>query len=230
MSDKTVVVQPREETGKNANRRLRESGSIPAVVYGAGKEPVAIKVDERLMREFLRETGSENAVFLLKLGESGKKRHAMIRDLQIDPIARQISHIDFQRILLDEKVRVTVAVTAEGTPEGVKNQGGVMDFVTREVDVECLPTNIPTEFLVDVSKLEIGDHIEAKDLDLPDDVELLTEEGRVLISISHSRVEQDVEDAEEAVEGESLIEDVPDEPEVIGRGKDDDDDEDEDDA
>ena len=219
MSDKTVVVQPREETGKNANRRLRESGSIPAVVYGAGKEPVAIKVDERLMREFLRETGSENAVFLLKLGESGKKRHAMIRDLQIDPIARQISHIDFQRILLDEKVRVTVAVTAEGTPEGVKNQGGVMDFVTREVDVECLPTNIPTECLVDVSKLEIGDHIEAKDLDLPDDVELLTEEGRVLISISHSRVEQDVEDAEEAVEGESLIEDVPDEPEVIGRGK-----------
>lgn len=222
MSDKTVVVQPREETGKGANGRLRKSGSIPAVVYGAGKESVAIQVEEKMMREFLRETGSENAVFLLKLGESGKSRHAMIRDLQIDPVARQIEHIDFQRVLMDEKVRVAVAVTLEGIPEGVKNQGGVLDFVTREVDIECLPGNIPTEFLLDVDALEIGDHIEAKDLELPDGVDLLTDEGRVLVSISHSRVADDVEEAEEGVEGVALIEDVPAEPEVIGRAKDDD--------
>ena len=100
MSDITVVVHPREETGKNANRRLRASGSIPAVVYGGGKETVAIKVDEKSMREFLQETGNENAVFLLQLGETGESRHAMIRDLQIDTIERQLSHIDFQRVML----------------------------------------------------------------------------------------------------------------------------------
>lgn len=226
MSDnKTVVVQPREERGKKASGRLRRSGSIPAVVYGAGKEPVAIKVDERKMRDFLRETGSENSVFLLKLGESGKSRHAMIRDLQIDPIARQISHIDFQRILMDEKVKVAVAITIEGLAEGVKNQGGVMDFVTREVDVECLPSNIPTEFIISVESLDVGDHIEAKDLELPKDVDLLTDESRVLVSISHSKVADDVEEAGEGVE-ETLIEDVPSEPEVIGRAKDEDEDDD----
>ena len=222
-------MQPREETGKNSNRRLRASGSIPAVVYGAGKDAVAIKVDEREMHDFLKETGSENSVFLLKLGDSGKSRHAMIRDLQIDTVERRISHIDFQRILMDEKVRVAVAVTVEGTPEGVKNQGGVLDFVTREVEIECLPGNIPTEFVIDVSDLEIGDHIEAKDLELPEGVDLLTDEGRVLISVSHSRVADDVEEAEEGDEDVSLIEDVPAEPEVIGRGKDDDE-EDEDDG
>lgn len=228
MSDKTVVVLPREETGKGANGRLRRSGSIPAVVYGAGQESVAIKVEEKKMREFLRETGSENSVFLLKLGESGKSRHAMIRDLQIDPIARQIAHIDFQRILMDEKVRVMVAITVEGIAEGVKNQGGVMDFVTREVDVECLPGNIPSMFVVNVDPMEIGEHVEAKDLVLPEGVDLLTDEGRVLISISHSRVAEDVEEAEESEEGVSLIEDVPAEPEVIGRAKDDEEEEDDD--
>jgi len=226
MSDKTVVVQPREETGKNANRRLRASGSIPAVVYGGGRDTVAIQVDERAMRDFLKETGSENSVFLLKLGETGKSRHAMIRDLQIDPIERQISHIDFQRVLLDEKVRVTVGVTLEGTPAGVRNQGGVLDFVTREVDIECLPGKIPTEFVVDVTDLEIGDHVEAKDLVLPEGVELQSEPNRVLAAVAHSRVAEEVE-AAEAEEAASLIEDVPDEPEVIGRAKDE---EEEDDA
>jgi len=228
MSDKTVVVQPREETGKKANGRLRKSGSVPAVVYGAGREAVAIKVEERVMRDFLRETGSENSVFLLKLGESGKSRHAMIRDLQIDPIARQISHIDFQRVLMDEKVKVAVAITIDGVPEGVKNQGGVMDFVTREVDIESLPGNIPVEFVINVDELEVGDHIEAKDLELPEGVALMTDEGRVLVSISHSKVADDVEEAGEGEEVESLIEDVPTEPEVIGRAKDDDEDEDDD--
>lgn len=219
MSNITVVVEPREEVGKNANRRLRASGSIPAVVYGGGREAVAIQVDERTMRDFLRQTGSENSVFLLKLGDTGKSRHAMIRDLQIDTVERRIAHIDFQRVLLDEKVRVMVGVRIDGTPEGVKNQGGVLDFVTREVELECLPTLIPAELGLDVTALEVGDHLEAKDLELPEGVELLTEESRVLVSIAHSRVAEALEEAE-ALEGEEhLIEDLPSEPEVIGRAK-----------
>lgn len=222
MSDVTVVVHPREETGKNANRRLRASGSIPAVVYGGGKESLAIKVDEKTMHEFLQEPGSENSVFLLKLGDTGKSRHAMVRDLQIDTIERRIAHIDFQRVLMDEKVRVTVTVSVEGISEGVKNQGGVLDFVTREVDVECLPGDIPTGFVLDVTELEVGDHVEAKDLDLSQGVELLSEPNRVLVSIAHSRVADDVEEAGEAEDTVSLIEDLPAEPEVIGRGKEED--------
>ena len=226
MSDVTVVVHPREETGKNANRRLRVSGSIPAVVYGGGKESVAIQVDEKMMHEFLQVAGNENAVFLLKLGETGKSRHAMIRDLQVDTIERRISHIDFQRVLLDEKVRVTVGVIVEGASEGVRNQGGVLDFVTREVDVECLPADIPSGFVLDVTDLEVGDHVEADDLDLPKGVELLSDPNRVLVSIAHSRVADDVEEAGETDDEVTLIEEIPDEPEVIGRVKD----EDEDDA
>lgn len=217
MSDITVVVEPREELGKNANRRLRAAGSIPAVVYGAGKETVPIQVDEKTMHEFLKETGSENAVFLLKLGDTGKSRHAMIRELQIDAIDRRISHIDFQRVLLDEKVRATVAVRLEGTPEGVKNQGGVLDFVSRDVEIECLPTDIPAEFVLDVSDLEVGDHVEAHEIELPEGVELQTEPGRVILSIAHSRVADVVEEAEAEEAEERLIEDVPTEPEVIGQ-------------
>jgi len=225
MSDKTVVVHPREAGGKGANRRLRQSGLIPAVVYGGGRDPVAIQVDEKKMRDFLHVTGSENSVFLLQLGETGKSRHAMIRDLQIDTISRQISHIDFQRVLLDEKVRVEVPVTLEGMPEGVKNQGGVLDFVTREVEIECLPALIPAEFKLDVTELGVGDHLEAKALVLPEGVELISEPNRVLVSISHSRVAEDVE-AAGAEEGVSLIEEVATEPEVIGRGKADEDEDD----
>lgn len=228
MSNITVVVQPRTATGKNANRQLRAAGAIPAVVYGGGKESVSIQIDEKTMREFLKEAGSENALFLLQLGDSGKSRHAMIRDLQIDPIDRRISHIDFQRVLLDEKVNVDVGIHLIGLAEGVKNQGGVLDFVTREVEVECLPTQIPTELIFDVTSLEVGDHVEAKDLTLPEGVTLVTEGKRVIVSISHSRVAEEVETAAAAgAEAATLIEDMPDEPEVIRRGKDD---EDEDDA
>lgn len=226
MSNLTVVVQPRSATGKNANRQLRAAGAIPAVVYGGGRESVAIQVDEKTMREFLKDAGSENALFLLQLGDSGKSRHAMIRDLQIDPIDRRISHIDFQRVLLDEKVRVDVGVHLTGIAEGVKNQGGVLDFVTREVEVECLPTHIPNELLLDVTALEVGDHVEAKDLALPEGVELLTEPKRVIVSIAHSRVAEDLEAAAAGAEATTLIEELPTEPEVIRRGKD----EDEDDA
>ncbi len=217
MSDITVVVEPREETGKNSNRRLRASGSIPAVVYGAGREAVPITVHEKTMREFLKEVGGENAVFLLKLGDSAKSRHAMIRDLQINPVLRTIEHIDFQRVLMDEKVKVMVGVHLEGTPDGVKNEGGMLDFVTREVEIECLPGDIPTEFVVDITALKIGDHIEAKDVELPKGVEMLTDESRVLAAVAHSRVAEELEEADAAAEeGEGLIEELPTEPELIG--------------
>ncbi len=222
MSELTLEVEKREETGKNANRRLRASGSLPAVVYGDKKESVAIRVESKSVRELLRVGGGENAVFLLKLAGSGQSRHAMIRKLDVDPISRQIIHIDFQRIRLTEKVRVGVSIHLVGEPFGVKTEGGVLDFVTRELEVECLPTDIPRELVVDVTELHIGQHIEAGNLALPKSVELIDEPEKVIVSVSHSRVAAEVEELEAEGEAEELlIEAAKDEPEVIGRGKED---------
>jgi len=217
MSEMTVVVEQRTETGTGPNRRLRRAGRIPAVVYGGGRESVAISVDERTMHELMRE-GNDNAIFLLKLGESGKSRHAMIRELDIDPISRTIRHIDFLRVMMDEKVRVEVHIELKGLPTGVKNSDGVLDFQTREVEVECLPRDIPARFEVDVSGMDIGDHVEAAALELPEGVELLSDPHQVIASVAHSRVSAVVE--AEAEEEEGLLEAELQEPEVIRRGRD----------
>jgi large subunit ribosomal protein L25 len=213
MEEMTVVVQERSETGKNANRRLRSDGRIPAVVYGGGKPPVPISVDERTMHELLK-SGNDNAIFLLQLGETGKSRHAMIRELRIDAIGRKIEHIDFQRVLMTEKVRVRVHIELSGLPEGVKNEGGVLDFQTRELEVECLPKDIPGHLTVEVAQLRIGQHVEARDVALPAGVVLVSDGHQVVASVAHSRVEIE---APAPVEG--LVEAAPTEPEVIGRGK-----------
>lgn len=212
-----IEVQTREETGKNVNRRLRAAGKVPAVVYGGGRDTVAIVVDRKTVRDLLRD-GSDNAIFLLKRAESDQQRHARIRELQTDVITREIVHIDFQRVLMDEKLKVMVAVELEGEPSGVRNEGGVLDHVTRELEVECLPSDIPERFVYDVSKLEIGDHVEANAIEMPKGVELLEEPDRVIAAVSYAdRIEVEEEDEEGLLEAEQA------EPEVIGKGKDDED-------
>jgi large subunit ribosomal protein L25 len=189
MSDTmTIEVQPREATGKNANRRSRAAGKIPAVVYGGGKESVSIEVDRKTLLDMLKGHAGENPIFLLKLGD--KDRHAMIRHMDINPLSRQVIHVDFQRVLMDQKVRVAVPVELTGIPVGVKVDGGMLDFVTREVHIECLPGQIPKHLEFDVTEMRIGQHVEAKDLQLPEGVVLLDEPDKVLASISQSRVEE----------------------------------------
>jgi len=198
----TIEVQPREKTGKNANRRSRSAGKIPAVVYGGGKESVAIEVDRKTLIDMVKGHSGENPIFLLKLGD--KERHAMIRHTQVHPVSRQVIHIDFQRVLLDQKVRVAVPVELVGTAYGVKTEGGMLDFVTREVHVECLPGQIPKHLEVDVTEMHVGDHVEAKDLKLPEGVVLLDEPDRVIASLGHGRIETD-ETAEGATAEPELI-------------------------
>jgi large subunit ribosomal protein L25 len=217
MSEMTIEVQPREETGTNSNRRLRRSGQIPAVVYGgAVKDSVPIRVDRKRLVELLRSSaGGENAVFLLKLASTGQERHAMIREMQLDPITREILHLDFQRVLMTEKVRVQVPIELVGTAYGVKTEGGVLDFSHREVHVECLPGDIPKAIELDVSELHLGDHLTAGDLKLPAGVTLLDEPDRVLVSVMHSKTE-----AAAAVPGaEAEAAEPGTEPEVIKKGK-----------
>jgi large subunit ribosomal protein L25 len=219
MSEITIEVNRREETGKNVNRRLRASGFIPAVVYGGGRDSVAIQVEKNVIHDLLRQEGGEHAVFLLKLSGTEKSRHTMVRDVEIDPISRQIIHIDFQRVLMTETVKVMVGIELEGVPEGVKNEGGVLDFITREVEIESLPGDIPKKLVLDVSALMVGDHLEAKDLDIPANVTLMEEENRVIVSVAHSRVADVVDEAEAGEEEELLLEAEAEEPELIGRGK-----------
>lgn len=211
-----IQVTTREETGKGSNRRLRAGGHIPAVLYGPGGDTVSIQVERRKIEEIFRHGATENTIFLLKRRESDQERHARIREMQTDPISRAILHIDFQRVLMDQLLRLTVPVQPVGTAKGVSDEGGVMDQVTREVEVECLPGNIPESLEVDVSDLAIGDHVEAGALELPKGVTLLEEPDRVIVSIAYpDRVEEPEEEEEDLLEAER------DEPEVIRRGKED---------
>jgi large subunit ribosomal protein L25 len=215
MSEMTLEVHPREARGSRASRRMRRGGRIPAVVYGGGKDTVPIEIDRKSLLDLLKITGGENAVFLLKLAGSGKERHTMIREIDLDPVNREVRHIDFQRVLMTEKVRVQVAIELHGTPLGVKNESGVLDFVHREVEVECLPGDIPRHLTLDVSPLHIGQHLEASALELPEGVVLIDEPTRVLVSSAQPRlaVEEEEEGAEELLEAER------EEPEVIRRGR-----------
>ncbi|MDA8016898.1 MAG: 50S ribosomal protein L25 [Thermoanaerobaculia bacterium] len=215
MSDLTLEVQSREAGGKNVNRRLRSAGKLPAVVYGGKLPPKNIEVDERSMQELLRETADDNPIFLLKLGD--QSRHTMIKELQSDPISGEMIHVDFLRVSMDEEVTVTVGIELHGTPEGVKNENGMLDFVTREVEVTCLPGNIPGHLDIDVSGLHLGDTISAGNIELPEGVQLHFDEERVICSV-HAKAQEAPTETEEAEDefGDAI------EPEVIGKAKDDD--------
>jgi large subunit ribosomal protein L25 len=169
-------------------------------------------VEKRALLDLMRSTG-HNPVFQLQLAGTDKSRHAMIREMQIDPVSRQIIHIDFQRIVLTEQVRVLVPIEVKGLAYGVKNEGAILDFPTRQVHVRCLPTKIPPKFEVDVTELHVNQHIEAKDLTLPEGVLLDEDPDRVIVSCKHERVQ------EEAPAADALLEAAPAEPEVIKKGK-----------
>jgi len=212
MSELTVEVQKRELVGKNANRRLRETGQIPAVVYGGALGSFPIQVDQKKVRLLMR-SGGDNAVFQLQLQGTEDSRHAMIRAIDIHPISRKIIHIDFLRIDMTEKVKVRIAVELEGVPEGVKTDGGVLDFMLRDIEVECLPGNIPTEVALNVDDLMIGDHVEAGAIELPKGVVLLEDPTRVIVSVSHAKVEE--ESTEE--DDELLTAGGTAEPQIVGK-------------
>ena len=207
MSELTIEVNKREQLGKNANRRLRASGQIPAVVYGGGLDPLPIAVSTRKIQELLRTEGGEHAVFQLQLAGTDKSRHAMIREVVHEATTRRIQHIDFQRVMMDQKVRVLVALHLTHEAEGTKAHGGLVDFVTREVHVEVLPSQIPAHIDIDVSTVKLGEHIEAKDLVMPEGVTLSEDAHRVILTRAITKHGDDEATAEAA------------EPEVITKGK-----------
>ncbi len=158
-----VEAAPREERGKHAARRTRRTGQVPAVLYGGKHEPIAMAVSARQIARILRSETGHNTIFTVQIS-GHKDERAMLKDWQVDPVSGALLHVDLLRIAMDVRMRVKVPVHTFGEPEGVKLQGGIFEMVTREVELECLPADIPEEFKVDVSGLTIGKQLRAADL------------------------------------------------------------------
>ena len=217
-----IEVERRRDTGKNAAFRAREAGRIPAVLYGGGKEmeTLALSVPRRALVELLRKGLHANAVFLLKLKGTDQDRHVMIRDLSVHPVRRDILHVDFVRILLDKKLRVKVGVEVAGIPVGVKTEGGILDVVSRELMVECLPADIPQSIVADVTSLSIGSSLRVSDLPVGEKISILEAPDRVIAHVSHARAEIVAPVAAEAAATATAAAAAPAaEPEVLKKGK-----------
>jgi large subunit ribosomal protein L25 len=210
----TVEGQVRDTRGKNAARRTRKTGMVPAVLYGGKKDAMALSVNSKQVAKILRSETGHNTIFNVRVAE-GAEEKAMMKDWQVDPFTGSLLHVDMLRIAMDVRMRVRVPVHTSGEPQGVKLQGGIFEMVTREVEIECLPADIPEEFKVDVTGLMIGSQLRAGDVPLdPEKMKLLTDPVRVIAHVVTLKKEEEPV-AEAAVAAET----APAEPEVIKKGK-----------
>ena len=208
--DITITTEPREQRGKNEARRLRARGLSPAIVYGAGSDPVAVAVDPKAMNQILRSTSGHNTIFNVDI--QGQVAPVMIVDWQNDPIKGRLLHIDLKRIDLTKRITVKVPVHTTGDPKGVKIQGGLHEVVTREIEIECLPDDIPEHFTVDVSELNIGQSVRASDIPLSGSMKLTSAPDTVISHVVAVRATETT-----APEVEAAVTTA--EPEVIKKGK-----------
>jgi large subunit ribosomal protein L25 len=209
-----VEATPRETRGKNAARRVRLTGQLPAVIYGGKGGSQALEVNAKQLAAILRSATGHNTIFKVKIKDT--QETAIVKDWLVDPVKGHLLHVDLLRIAMDVRMRVEVPVHTFGEAQGVKLQGGIFEMVTREVEIECLPSDIPTEFRLDISELMIGMQLRASDIKLdPEKMKLLTDPLRVLAHVVTLRVEE--EKPAEAVAADAAA--PPAEPEVIKKGK-----------
>src|ERR1700677_3539523 len=183
MADQEVVAaKPREgKFNKNAARRVRVAGMVPGVVYGAKEPAIAVELDPKQITRILHSDSGHNTIFDLEIGSAKSK--AMIVDWQYEPIKGMLMHIDLKRIAMDKAMRVKVPVLLEGIPVGVKTQGGILDQVLREVEIECLPADIPSHIDVNVSNLGLGASIRVTDLPHDDKLKIITDENTTVAHV-----------------------------------------------
>jgi len=209
-----LEAQPREAGTKNDARAVRRGGKIPAVVYGAGKDSQAISVDPRHVLRILHSVTGHNTIFDLALN-GGEQTKAMIVDWQYEPIKGKLLHIDLKRIAMDKALKVSVPIFLRGEAAGVKQEGGILEQILREVEIECLPADIPSHVDADVSELVFGKVLRVSDLSLGEKVKVLTDPHQPVAHVT--TVKEEVVAAPEAVAAEAGA--VPAEPEVIKKGK-----------
>lgn len=203
----TISARSREGHGKGPARQSRREGRIPGILYGHGEDSVPLSVDAGELHRLVHSISIENTIVDLDMG-SGEPYKVLIRELQRHPFRDEFLHIDFFHVAMDEQIQVEVPIVLVGTPTGVKNKGGVLDHQLRELEVFCLPGNIPEKVELDVSDLDIGDAVHVSDIQLAD-VEILTDPDRSVVTVLAPTV----------IEAEEVAEEAPAEPEVIGRGK-----------
>jgi large subunit ribosomal protein L25 len=216
-----VEVEKRDVTGKNAANRLRAQDLIPAVLYGGTKEMgnFALTVPRKTLATLLNKGLHGNAIFKLQLKGTNDQRHVMIRDLALDPVTRHMLHVDFVRVLLDRKLRVKSDVEVVGIAAGVK-EGGILNIVTHEIQIECLPADIPESIKIDVSGMQLHDSFRVSDLKVGDKIKVLENADRVLAHVGVPKAEEVVAAvaAVPGAEGE-VAAGAAAEPEVIKKGK-----------
>jgi large subunit ribosomal protein L25 len=209
-----LEAQARTPGNKNDARRVRRGGNIPAVLYGAGKNTLSLALDPRHVARILHSQTGHNTIFDLAL-TGGERTKAMIVDWQYEPIKGSLLHVDLKRIAMDQKLRVQVPVVLKGEAEGVKQQGGILEHVLREVEIECLPGDIPASIEADVTALVFGKVLRVADLAHSDKVKLITDSNQTVAHITS--VKEEVVATPEAVAAEAGA--APAEPEVIKKGK-----------
>ena len=208
MEQARLKAQMREAGGKGAARATRRAGQVPAIVYGHGLPSSTIQLPEREFRHFLG-SGGENVIINMELGKD-ETETVMLKELQVDPVTRQLIHADFVRVSLEERVSAHVPIETLGTSPGVI-AGGVQEFLLRELQVECRVVDIPESVEVDVSSLEIGDQIRVEDISLGEEIDILDDPSTVVITIAAPTVIREEEEEEIGLEEEEEME-----PEVIG--------------
>ena len=214
--DITVAAEVRTSRGKNEARRTRRAGQIPAVVYGAYQDPVSIAVNPREILKIVRSNTGYNTIFTLAV-QDGENTPVMVVDHQVDPVKNTLLHADFKRIDLTKRIRVSIPVSTEGEPAGVKVQGGLLEIISRAIEIECLPDDIPEHFIVDVRELMIGQSKRASDVQLSGSMKLTSAPETVIAHIVTLKVEAEPVVAEAAVPVAGAP--AAAEPEVIKKGK-----------
>jgi large subunit ribosomal protein L25 len=210
----TIAAESRDSRGKNEARRLRSKGSMPAVIYGGSGGPTPVAVNPKEIGRILNSKTGHNTIFNLSLAGS-ENTPVMVVDWQYDPVSDSLLHVDLKRIDLSQRITVRIPVVTQGEPQGVKVQGGIHEIITREVEIECLPNEIPEQFVINVSELSIGQSTRAGDIPMSGSMKLLSQPDTVISHVVSLRAEEPAA-AEAAPEAAAP---ATGEPEVIKKGK-----------
>lgn len=211
MEEILLEAELRKGTGRANTKDLKEKGYLPAVLYSQGKESLSLQVSNGALIRLVHKHRIEGVIVTLKIKDDKKPRACLVKEVQYDPVHDSIIHVDFNEISLTKAIKVNIPVVAKGEPAGVKQEGGALEHILWEIEIECLPTDIPKDIEIDVSNLKIGDSIHIKDIQFADNIKVLTDPSAIVLSVA---APMKVEAPAEAVEGEEKQE-----PEVIKEKK-----------
>jgi large subunit ribosomal protein L25 len=211
----TLQAVKRGDKGKNEARRHRAAGRLPAIVYGTGSQSISVTVEPKALSRILHSDSGANTLITLRV-EGDTEARVLVKEYQLDPITHDLLHADFYRVAMDKVIQVTVPITLKGEAKGVKLQGGIVDFVTRQIEVECLPGDIPDQIDVDITELMMNDGVRVRDLATGGKWTSLTEPETLIVHLVAPRAEE--APAVDAA-AEAAAPGTPAEPEVIKKGK-----------